>query len=331
MPLPRRAEIFLLLTVVIWGLNFPIIKIALGPMPPFVVNALRFALSVVVLGAMHAASTKDFWRPLREHPVRIALLACLGFAGYQLFFILGVDRTTAGNAALIVSSVPVWIALGARVFGLERLPRRAMAGLALGFAGTAGVVAGGTGALTLAADAFVGNLLMLGGTFMWAAYTLLSRPLLDRGISGSGLAFFGLMLSLPVLWGLGAWEWHLVDWAGVDWRHWVALLFSGVLSTGAAYAWWNTAVRTLGPSQTAVWNYLTPVVALVTGVILLGEPVSLAQILGGACILVGVLLMRSARKSPPPPPPLDADPPATHPPADMDLEPVAAPPPLSRR
>jgi len=308
MPPPRRPEIFLLLTVVIWGLNFPVLKAVLEVMPPYVVNALRFALSVAVLGAMHATSTRDFWRPAREYPGRIALLALLGYVGYQFCFIVGVDRTTAGNAALIISSVPVWIALGSRVLGLERLPWKAWGGLALGFAGTAGVVAGGAGPLTLASDAFVGNLLMLGGALMWAAYTVFSRPLMDRGVSGSGLAFFAMIVALPFLWAAGAWEWRLVDWDAVGWKHWAALLFSGALSTGAAYAWWNVAVRALGPSQTAVWNYLTPVVALVSGVVLLGEPVQAAQLAGGAAILGGLLVMRSARTPTPLPPALQESP-----------------------
>lgn len=309
MPSSRRPEFFLVLTVVIWGLNFPVIKVALEVMPPFVVNALRFVLSVLVLGAMHAASTRDFWRPLRLHPGRIVLLALLGYVGYQFFFIVGVDRTTGGNAALIISSVPVWIAVGGRVFGLERLPMKAWGGLALGFAGTAGVVAGGAEALTLASEAFVGNLLMLGGAFTWAAYTLLSRPLMGRGVSGSGLAFFGMLAALPVLWAAGAWEWHQVDWDQVRWFHWAAIGFSGALSTGAAYAWWNVAVRALGASQTAVWNYLTPVVALVSGALFLGEPVRAAQVVGGVLILTGVLVMRSARQPtplPPAPPPEEA-------------------------
>jgi drug/metabolite transporter (DMT)-like permease len=295
MPISRRPELALLLTVVIWGLNFPIIKVALEPMPPFVVNALRFILSVVVLGAMHAASGRDFWAPVRRYPGLIILLGFLGYIAYQLCFIIGVDLTTAGNAALIMASAPVWTALGSRLLGLEELPLAAWTGLAMGLAGTALVVVGGDGTLDVSADTFGGNLLMLLGAALWAAYTVLSRPLMDRGVSATGLAFFGMLVSMPVLLGLGVTAWPEVDWDGVTWHTWAALVFSGGLSTGAAYAWWNAAVRAIGPSHTAMANNLVPVIALIAGAALLGESIRTIQIVGGAAIIAGLVLMRRAR------------------------------------
>lgn len=298
MPISRRPELALLLTVLIWGLNFPIIKIALEPFPPFVVNALRFVLSLVVLGAMHAASGRDFWDPIRRYPGLILLLGFLGYIAYQLCFIIGVDLTTAGNAALIMASAPVWTALGSRLLGLEELPAGAWIGLAMGLAGTALVVLGGDGSLDLTADTFTGNLLMLLGAALWAAYTVLSRPLMDRGVSATGLAFFGMLVSMPVLLGLGVTAWDEVNWEGVTWQAWAALAFSGGLSTGTAYAWWNVAVRSIGPAQTAMASNLVPVIALLAGALLLAEPVRLLQIVGGAAIIAGLVVMRRARRRP---------------------------------
>lgn len=292
----RRPELALLLTVLIWGLNFPIIKVALEPMPPFVVNALRFGASVVVLGVMHATSGRDFWRPVRERPAQVLLLGLLAYVVYQLCFIVGIDLTTAGSAALIMASAPAWTALGASLLGLERLPLSAWGGLALGLLGTALVVVGGGDGLGGSTGAFLGNMLLVGGALAWATYTVLSRPLMDRGVSATGLAFFGMLVALPVLWGLGAYEWHLVEWDRVGWDTWLALLFSGGLSTGAAYAWWNVAVRSLGPSQTAAGGYAVPVIALIAGALLLGEPIHLMQIAGGALILWGLYTIRKARR-----------------------------------
>ncbi len=303
MPLHRRPEFLLLLTVVVWGLNFPIIKVALGPMPPFVVNALRFVASAAVLGAMHAAEARregrSFWAPLRRYPARIVGLGLLGYVGYQLCFIVGVDRTTAGSAALIIASAPVWTALGARALGVERLPLGAWAGLVVGFAGTVLVVFGSADRVDLSSDTFVGNALMLGAAVAWAAYTVLSRPLMDRGVGATGLAFFGLLVALPLLWGLGWWAWPEADWAAVGWKEWGAILFSGGLSTGAAYSWWNVAVKAVGPSPTAIWSNLVPVVALASGVVILGEAVTAAQLGGGALILGGLVVMRRSRSRAP--------------------------------
>ncbi len=296
----RSADLALLITVVIWGLNFPIIKVALEPMPPYVVNALRFVASAVVLGALHAWQSRGrpgaFWAPLREHPWTVVGLGLLGYVCYQWFFIVGVDATSAGSAALIIASAPMWTAVLAQILGMEHLPLGAWGGLGLSLVGVALVVLAGTDAVAFSEDTLFGNLLMLGSAVTWAAYTVLSRPILGTGISATGLAFFGIALALPILWGLGLSDLDAVNWGGVDWIVWSALVFSGALSTGVAYWFWNAAVQRVGPSQTAIYSNLVPVVALASGALLLGEPVTLFQLLGGALILGGLFLMRRARR-----------------------------------
>lgn len=304
MPISRsqRSDLALLLVVLIWGLNFPIIKVALEPMPPYVVNAVRFAISAVVLGAIHGWKRRHerggFFAPVRAHGWTVVWLGVLGYVLYQWCFIVGVNATSAGSAALIVSSSPVWTAVIARMVGMERLPLGAWGGLGLSLAGTALVVLAGHASPDFAGDTLFGNALMLGGAVLWAAYTVLSRPVLQAGVSATGLAFFGIVVSLPALWGLGLTEIGQVDWAAVDATVWLALVFSGGLSTGLAYALWNTAVQRVGPSQTAIYNNLVPVVALASGVVLIGESVTPYQLLGGGLILGGLFLMRRARRIP---------------------------------
>lgn len=302
MPPPRssRSDLALLIVVLIWGLNFPIIKVALEPMPPYVVNAFRFAVSAVVLGAIHGWRTRHtpggFFAPIREHGWTVVGLGLLGYVLYQWCFIVGVDATSAGSAALIIASSPMWTAIIARLLGMEKLPLPAWGGLALSLAGTVLVVVAGANAPSFANDTLFGNTLMLGGAVLWAAYTVLSRPVLSAGVSAVGLAFFGIIVSLPILWALGWSDVAAVDWTGVTPTVWAAIIFSGGFSTGIAYGLWNVAVQRVGPSATAIYNNLVPVVALVSGAVLIGERVTLYQLLGGALILGGLVLMRRVRQ-----------------------------------
>lgn len=297
-----RPDLALLFVVLIWGLNFPVIKVILEPMPPYVVNAFRFLISAAVLGGVHAWQARGrpgaFWAPLREHGPAVAGLGLLGYVGYQFLFIIGVNATSAGSAALIVSSSPIWTAVIARVLGMEQVTLRAWGGLSLSLVGTVLVVLAGYGAADFSGDSLFGNVLLLGGAVLWAGYTVLSRPVLRAGVSGTGLAFFGIVVALPFLLGFGLTELDQVDWAGVDGWVWAALLFSGGLSTGIAYALWNFGVQVVGASQAAIFNNLVPVVALASGVLLLGERVTLYQLLGGALIVGGLMLMRRARRVP---------------------------------
>lgn len=294
----RRTDLGLLLVVLIWGTNFPVIKIALEPMHPFVVNALRFLFSAVVLAGLAAyearAQRGQFVASIRRHWRQVLLLGLLGYAAYQVCFIIGVNLTSAGSAALIISSAPTWTAVIARLMGLERLPLSAWGGLGLALTGTALVVVGGSA--DFSGDSLGGNLLLLGGAVLWALYTVLSRPLMDAGLPATGLAFSGIVVALPVLLPLGLSAAGEVDWAEVDLAVWGAIFYSGALSTGLAYALWNAGVRAVGPSQAAIYNNLVPVVALAVGFVLLGEAVTLFQVLGGGLIIGGLLLMRRVRQ-----------------------------------
>lgn len=294
----RRTDLALLVVILIWGTNFPVIKVALDAAPAFVVNLLRFLVSAVVLGALAAWESRGEMEVLlgavRRYWRQIVLLGLLAYGFYQVLFILGVSMTRAGSSALLISSAPIWTALIARVLGFERLPLGAWVGLALAFSGTALVILGGPAGLE--GDTLEGNLLSLAAAVMWALYTVLSRPVMEAGVPATGLAFFGVLAGLPVLIGLALFEIGDVVWADMGLNVWGAILFSGALSTGLAYSLWNIGVRSVGASQAAIYNNLTPAVALVVGYFLIGEEIKAFQVLGGTLILGGLLLMRRARQ-----------------------------------
>ncbi len=291
-----RYDAALLLVVVIWGLNFPIIKVPLEVMHPFTVNLFRFVVSTGTLALIWAVearrTSQPFFSVLAERPWNIVGLGMIGHVGYQVLFILGVSRTGAGNAALIIASSPMWTALLGHVLQVEQLRSRQWGGLILSFAGVVVVVLTGSGELLFSNETFLGNVLMLFGAVFWALYTVLSRPLLNSGIPPLGLTFFGVVMAMPILGGLGLFTLSETVWTGVDANIWLALLFSGGLSTGLAYALWNIAVRRVGPSQTAAFSNLVPFVALVAAYFLLGESITLAQLGGGALIVGGLVLLR---------------------------------------
>lgn len=295
-----RYDAGLLLVVLIWGLNFPIIKVPLEVMPPFAVNAIRFSISAVVLALLWAREARSLGphgfsrHVLQGRALKVVLLGILGHVSYQVCFILGVARTEAGSAALIIASAPIWTAVLSRAMGLERLTLKQGVGLAVSLAGVALVIlaARGDGPTASAPDPFWGNLLVLLGAVFWAAYTVLSKPVLSEGVSGTGLSFWTVLAATPVLVGLGMPTFEAVTWSTVSPEVWAALVFSGGLSTGLAYAIWNVAVRQLGPSPTAAFSNLVPFVALVASALLLGEPIRLAQVIGGVLIIGGVVLVR---------------------------------------
>lgn len=293
-----RAEGALLFTILVWGLNFPVVKSVLEIMHPLVLNALRFVVSAVVLGGFYVFHRRrlalPLWQPLKEHFVVIGSLGILGFVLYQLCFIVGLNHTTAGNAALIMASSPLWTAVVGRTFRTEQLQGASWFALFIVLIGTLVVVIGGATAIDLSSETFVGNLVMLTAAVFWGAYTAFSKPVLRR-LSATGLSFLSLLFALPFLFGIAIPHYAATDWGQVRIIHWAAILFSGGLSTGLAITIWNTAIGTVGASNTAVYGNLVPLVAVGFSVLLLGESIYVSQIAGGALVIGGVLVMRRAR------------------------------------
>ena len=297
-----KNEALLVCVVLIWGVNFPILKAALHVMPITVVNALRFAVSTLTLGVIYAVrhrkQSAGFFAPFRAYTWQIVGLGLLVYVVYQLFFIVGLDGTTSGSAALIMASSPLWTAVVAHVLGHERLRRLAWAGLIISLAGTLVVVWAGPAALALGMKALMGNLLLFVAAFLWGLYTTINRPLLHH-VTPTTLAFFGLLVSLPILAAIAVPALDEVRWGASNLWVWLAIIFSGAFSTGIAMIIWNQAVLQVGSSHTAAFNNLVPFVALLVGYLLLSEPINAAQIIGGALIVGGLVVMRRSRPSAP--------------------------------
>jgi drug/metabolite transporter (DMT)-like permease len=106
-PAKGSADLGLLLMAAIWGVNFPVIKAALGEIPPLVFNALRFPLAALTIFIILLAKGGLSWPEKADWP-RVIALGILGNVVYQGFFIFGVDATLAGNASILLATIPLW-------------------------------------------------------------------------------------------------------------------------------------------------------------------------------------------------------------------------------
>lgn len=292
-------DVLLLLVVLVWGTDFSVLKGALAVMHPHVANALRFVVSAAVLGTYYSIRCQQantaFFAPLKASWHTILPLGLLGFGAHQALFVLGLNHTTAGNAALIMATNPIWTALLSWGLGDEALGLRAWGGLLLSLVGTSLVVAAGSMDVAAGVGTLFGNGMMLLAAMAFGSYTTFSKRVVDSG-SPTATAFFGVLLALPVLLGIGALYEPSVTWSQVGWQAWGAIFFSGGLAVGLMFVLWNRGVRRVGSSNTAAYYYLVPFVALLSGAILLGEPITLPQIAGGGLIIGGLLLVRQSRR-----------------------------------
>jgi drug/metabolite transporter (DMT)-like permease len=289
-----RYDVGLLVVSLIWGANFSAIKYALPEVPPLAFAAARFLLASAL-----------FWTAVRllEHPARLSRrtlaalvgLGLVGNTGYQVAFMLGLDRTTATNSSLILAAMPVMVAGLATALGVERPGRRLWAGMALAVAGVVLVIAARGGATIR--PSLAGDLLVLLACACWAVFTVGIRRV-GAGVSPLQVTAVTTYAGTPGLVLLGWGELRAVPWGSLQPVTWFGLLYSGILAIGVAYLLWALAVRHIGGSRTAVYNCVVPVVAGLVAWAALGERPGPGQVTGAALVVAGVLVSQRDRPTP---------------------------------
>jgi drug/metabolite transporter (DMT)-like permease len=288
--MPARLQAFL--AVLVWGVSFVATKAAVAEISPVALICARAGLGAVLLLAVMAARGESLLLPRDS----LAMLLAMGFVGvafHQLLQAYALTMTSAVNTGWLIGITPIWSALLAVVALRERLSAGRIAGLLLGFLGAGIVVTRGRLSGALALPSTRGDLLILLSTLNWAFYTVLGHSTIrrlgpTRATAGSILG--GVLWLTPLFLLFGAWR----DFARLSATGWLAVLFLGLLCSGAGYLFWYGALARVDASRVAAFLYLEPLVTLGAAALLLGETIGVATLAGGALLVAGVVLVQRA-------------------------------------
>lgn len=279
----------MLLVVVIWAANFTALKVTLVEIPILAIGALRFTLGAVALMLLLR------WREGSASfpPGTFGRMVWVGIVGntvYQTLFMVGLSRTSVANSAILLAASPLIVAVLGAITGVERLTRPVVLALAIAFVGVVFVV--GTGQAAFTAETRLGDLAMLGASICWAIFTLGVRRLPPE-VSALRVTALTTLTGAPGLLLIGVPDLLTMHWTGVSLAAWGGLAYSLFLSLVLAYALWNSSVMVVGPTRTAIYNCVVPLVAMVIAWKVLHEPIALLQVAGAVLVIVGVLMSRA--------------------------------------
>jgi drug/metabolite transporter (DMT)-like permease len=283
-------DVALLSMVIIWGVNFTVVKSALAELTPLAYNALRFSAASLFTLILAWVVERDL-RIARRDWGYVFLLGLVGNLLYQVLYIHGLARSRAGNTSLILATAPIFVAIIGTVTKQEKLRRWNWLGILVSFLGLYLLVAGSGSGLAWGSETLLGSLLVLASACTWGLYTVLLKPLVQRYSAVKATAWI-MTSTTPLLVLVALPELRRQDWGGVSAQSWLGLLFSALLAIAIAYVIWNTGVRKVGSTRTAVYSYLTPLVSVVTAWIFLGEDLRPVQAFGAVAIILGVALGR---------------------------------------
>jgi len=278
----------LVLMALIWGVNFSVVKYGTSLVDPRAYNAARVGLAAVTLVIIVAVGRLEL--PSRSDIVALLGLGFLGNGIYQFFFVEGIARTSASNTALVVAASPALIAMIGRARGVERVSPRGTIGILLSIIGIALVVLG-SASTAKGKSSLTGDLFVLCGSMCWAIYTVLLKPYTARvrGFQLSAITMVGGAIPLALV---ASPSIVAANWSGVSLLGWSAIFYSGVGSLVVAYYFWYHGVRVLGPTRTAMYSNLQPVIAILVAWMVLSETPTVWQAIGATCIMTGLVLTR---------------------------------------
>ncbi len=290
------TDVGLLLMAVIWGVNFTVVKAGIATMPALAFNGLRVILAAVVLAAVAfgIAGARTF--PSRRDTLALLGMGVFGNGLYQILFIGGLSRTRAGIAALVIAAGPAWIAIFSQLLGRERLPARGWAGIGLQLVGMACVVAS-AGVLEADSTALLGAGMIMLGSIVWALFTVTLQPYTLR-VHPLHLASLTLSSGAVLLFAIGWPSIRALDVRAITVLEWSTMLYAGLGALVIAYLLFYRGVRVLGPTRTAMYSNLQPLIALLVAWLVLREQPTIWQGVGGAIVMAGLLLSRTARMLP---------------------------------
>lgn len=294
-PAARQAEAGLLVLVLLWALNFSVIKIGLAAIPPFGFNALRFPLAALLLGAVLLA-TGRLAIPARKDMARILALGIIGNLAYQLLFISGMALSRAGNASVLLTASPIFTALLSASLGHERVRPPAWLGIVAATVGIAMVVGSGQEGFGFGAETLRGDLLLVAAAAVWSIYTVGARTPI-RTYGSVRVTAWTLWVGAVLLVLVGLPDLVSLDTA-ITPLAWAAVIYAGFLGLGLSYLLWYRGVKVLGNTRTSSFGNLVPIFAILIAWPVLGEVPNIWQLTGAGVIIGGIHLVRRATETP---------------------------------
>jgi len=285
-----RASLALLAIMVLWGSYPAMAKLAFRDFPPVFLTTLRCVIASLFLVGLLLRSGEATTRGLTPTATRAFLV--LGVAGLCLSMLLtyvAIYYTTAANVVILSAVTPVMVAVAARLYLGERLRRVQWLGVGVSALGVLVILTRGRLAALRIEDLHAGDFINLASISGWTAYTVYGKRVLGSyspALATTGAYVMGTLLLLPIT-AITAPFFPAPRLTSP--LAWSVVLYQA-LAGALAHVWWYRAVAVIGPSRSAIFMNLQPVVGIALAALLLAEPLTRWQLIGGTFVLAGVLL-----------------------------------------
>ncbi|MGH3613122.1 MAG: EamA family transporter [Pseudonocardia sp.] len=294
----RLPWVALSVVYVLWGSTYLANRLIIPTVPPLLLGGVRFLVGGALLGlVVLVVAGVGAFRMTAAQLGTTALSGLLLPAWGNGLVTLAQQHVASGLAALLIASVPLYIVVFRALTG-DRPRRATVLGVAVGAAGLALLVlVGPTGASGgVVGSAWWGPPLVLLAGFGWAAGTFATTRL---AVPPNPFAMVAVQMLVGgmILMTVGIAAGDRLDVAGIDPMAWWAWVYLSVVVTLGAFSAYAYALAALPVSTVATYAYVNPVIAVLLGVLVVGERFSVLQLVGGGVVLFAVVLVIAAERS----------------------------------
>lgn len=280
--------LLLTLSALIWSGNFVISRAMNDVIPPAGFVFWRWVVALIVLSPIAVPRLREEWPIVRANLQLIGICGLLGVTLFNYLIYTAMHSTTAINAALVNSAIPIFIIMFARIFYGQRVTLRQHAGIALSLTGVAAIILRGDPARILTLSFNRGDLLVLLAAVAWGLYSVAIKRY-PQGLNPFVFLFCisvaGLVMLIPFYW---------VEIASgqvmtLNQPTLLSIGYVGIFASVVAFTCWNYGLRKVGPHVGGQFVHLMPAFSTILAVIFLGERLMSFHVVGILLIFAGIL------------------------------------------
>lgn len=277
--------LMVLIVTISWGLNYPVMKFVVNSYPPSAFRAFTFLIGCLTLLAYIHIKGISIVVPKHERKLLLKL-SLFNMVGWHLPMIYGVSLLNSGRAAIIGYTMPVWALLASALLYKEKVTIPSLIGVALAICAT---ILLAWSSASQWGNHPLGVAVMLIAAITWGIGNAMMKNS-KLSISGISLTFWALLIAfvfffvITIIFESDAWQWP-------NFAQWLAILYGGVITFAVSYVAWFHVARKLSAVSSGLSITLVPVFGVTGGALILGEAVTLTDIIALALILLSMVVV----------------------------------------
>lgn len=290
MPKKFLPYFIMVLPPLFWAGNFVVGRAVANQAAPIGLSFWRWFIAMLIILPF---VVKPIWQQrqiIKQHMASLILLSILSISGFNSLAYISLQYTTATNATLLNSFIPIFILVISGFFFKDKISNKQIVGVAISLLGVIVILTRLDKAVIASLKINKGDLWMLLAALDWALYSILLKHLRPKGLTP--MAFLGIMIIIGTLFLVPVLALNPMNEQPITWNSEMirALAYIAIFPSIVSYLAWNYGIQSLGAAVGGQFIHLMPFFGAILAIIFLGESIHLYHLVGGLCIAIGLWL-----------------------------------------